>query len=116
MREYDCRLDLIAVLAPRSRPAGVNDIALLEQFRDGEFGRVHGDLSRTQCRGSPRLRQPCPLSRRGVGCIRPMVVRCLPPLPHSGVDAENHIDRGGEGAETTRYRQLANAPTGVNVI
>ncbi len=32
------------------------------------------------------------------------------PLPHSGVLSESMTDCGGEGAATTEYRQLANAP------
>ena len=31
MSQYDCCLDFVAVLSPRTRPAGVNDIALFEK-------------------------------------------------------------------------------------
>ncbi len=44
------------------------------------------------------------------GCIRPLAVPFRPPLPHSRVHSESRIDCGGEGAERTEYRHLANAP------
>ena len=34
------------------------------------------------------------------------------PFPHGGVLSESRADCGGEGADSTDYRQLANAPNG----
>lgn len=55
MRQDDRSLDFVAVLAPWTRPAGMHDIALFEQFGDREFGGVHGSLSLNTVSTAPPL-------------------------------------------------------------